>query len=337
MDGSTSLSTEGTPSPATPAPPAPAPSSSLSADTPASFAEALTARMAVPAPADPATPPPVGDPPPAALVQAPAVVAADPAVPEPKGPIPYDRHESILKNARTKTETETAQRFQQQYGAHVELGNRISADPVGTVVGLIETLAAHPEHGAAVISALARTLGGRRSQAVVADQEPQADLQTSDGTLVYSAPQLAKHAAWQRSQLESAFDQRLAPLQQREEQRLAHERITQAKADAHTRMAKVLEPYKQMLPDFETHKPVLWEKAQGYLAEGHDAQTALGLSVLSVLHERVVPAQTAQRQQQLVAQAVAKSTGSTSAPGTAPAAPAGRPTSFEDAFQRVTV
>ncbi len=259
-------------------------------------------------------------------------------MPAPKapGPIPFDRHEAILKNARTKTEADITQRFQTQYGAHVELGNRIQTDPVGTVVGLIEGLAAHPDHGHAVISALARTLGSRRSQAPAAqDQEPQADLQTTDGTPVFSAPQQAKWQAWQRQQIEASIAQQLQPLQQREQQRLAAERVAKGQADADARMAKVVTPYKQMLPDFDTHKAALWEKSQAYMAEGHDASTALGLSVLSVLNETVMPARTAQSQQQMVAQAVAKSTGSTSAPGTAPAAPAGRPSSFEEAFTRV--
>jgi hypothetical protein len=101
-------------------------------------------------------------------------------------------------------------------------------------------------------------------------------------------------------------------------------------------MAKTLEPYRALLPDFDTHKPALREKSQAYLAEGHDAQTALGLAVLSVLNETVIPHRTAQSQQQLTEQAIAKATGSTSAPGTTPSAPAKRPTSFEEAFRRIS-
>lgn len=294
--------------------------------------------MAAPAPAAPSVESPVsGEAPPAASVQAteqtPTPVPAAPVV-EPKGPIPYERHESILKNARTKTETEISQRFQQQYGAHVELGNRITADPVGTVVGLIEGLASHPDHGNAVISALARTLGSRRSAGE--DSEPQADLQTPDGTLVYSAQQQARREQWVRRQIEQQIDQRLQPLQAREQQRVAQERVTQAKAEAMTRMGKVLEPYKQMMPDFDSHKPALLEKSRAYLEAGHDAQTALGLAVTAVLHESL-PKRAAQSRDQLVAQAVAKATGSTSPPGTAPAAPAARPTDFAEAFGRLKV
>jgi hypothetical protein len=100
---------------------------------------------------------------------------------------------------------------------------------------------------------------------------------------------------------------------------------------------KTLAPYKQMLPDFEKHKPALWEKSQESMAQGYDAQTALGYAVTHVLREVVLPASAAQREKQLVAQAVAKSTGSTSTPGTTPAAPAGRPKDFHSAFGRIPV
>jgi len=293
--------------------------------------------MAAPAPAAPVEAPPASEaPPPAALEQAPPVeettpATAVPAAAENKGPIPYERHERILQNARQKTADALAQQFQQQYGAHVELGNRISADPVGTVVGLIESLAAHPEHGQAVISALARTLGSRRN----ADQEPQADLQTPDGTLVYSAPQLAAWHQWNQRKLDAQIDQRLQPLQEREQQRVASERMTQAKAAAMDRMDRVIAPYKQLLPDWDSHKPALLAKSKELLAEGYDAQTALGLAVISVLNNTVAPARAASQQQQLVAAAVAKATGATSVPGTSVAGTAARPTSFLEAFGRM--
>jgi hypothetical protein len=297
--------------------------------------------MAASAPAEPGPAPDPAAPPPAAAPAQPADVPSGPesrATPAPdaqaRGPIPFDRHESILRNARTKTETEVTQRFQERYGPHVALGERITADPVGTVIGLIEGLAQHPEHGQAVMSGIARALGSRRQQASETE-EPQADLTTPDGTLVYSAPQQAKREAWFRQQLEGAIDQRLQPLQQERDERLAYARVEQAKADATSRMEKVIEPYRKLLPDFDKHKPVLWEKASGYLQDGHDAQTALGLAVLSVIQGQVLPARVAESQQQLLAQAVAKATGATTPPGTAPSAPAKRPLSFEEAFKGV--
>jgi hypothetical protein len=314
--------------------------SSVPAARPTSFAEALT-RAADSQPANPGVPPPASAPPPAAAPEQPPQTETPPAetaqaVDTKKGPLPYERHEAILKNARRDTEAQVTQRFQQQYGPHVELGNRIQADPVGTVVGLIQGLASHPEHGQAVISALARTLGGRRGQAA-SDQEPQADLQSPDGTQVYSAERLAQIRAYDRQQILKEVDSRLEPLQSREQQRVAAEKQSAEVTAANERMAKVLEPYKQALPDFEKHKPALREKSREYLEQGFDAQTALGLAVTHILREVVMPSRAAQSQQQLLADAVRKSTGSTSVPGSAPAAPAGRPRDFHQGFSRIAV
>lgn len=290
------------------------------------------ARVGETAPPHPGVP---GDPPPAAIAPQTPTAPAVPSV-DAKGPIPFDRHEAALKNARTKTEAEVGQRFQQQYAPHVELGNRFQADPIGTAVQVIRELSAHPEMGPLITSALARELGSRRGQqAPQTDQEPQADLQTADGTLVFSAEQLAKREAYQRQRLMQEVDQRLTPLQQREQQLAAQEQYRAATSAANDRMSKVLAPY-QALPEFTEHKAEIAAKTQTFLGEGYDAQTALGLAVTTVLREVVMPARTAQSQQQLQAAAVAKSIGSTSAPGGAPAVPAGRPKNFADAFKRVS-
>lgn len=312
---------------------------SPSADRPTSFAQAM-AEVGDPAPPDPSDPVPVGQPPPVAATAPPPTVdpAPDATVPtaDPKGPIPFDRHESALKNARLKTEAEVGQRFQQQYGAHVELGNRFQADPIGTMTQLLQEFSVHPDYGPQVAAIAARTLGARRGQAPVEDQEPQADFQGPDGTPFMSAPQQAKWAEWNRQQILRDVGQLVQPLQQRERQHLAQERHREATEAAHNRMTKVLAPYKA-LPEFTEHQPAIAAKAKSFMDEGHDPQTALGLAVTHVLRDTVMPSRAAQSQQQLMAQAVAKSTGSTNAPGTSPAAPAGRPRSFAEGFGTIAM
>ncbi len=298
--------------------------------------------MAAPAPASPGVIPPASAEPVAATAQPPQSetppVETAPAAETAKGPIPFDRHEKILANTRAKTTEEVTQQFQQQYGPHVELGNRFNADPVGTVVGLFRGLSQHPEHKQAVISELARMLGAQRGQQAQPDQEPQADFQLPDGTPFYSAPQQAKREAWLRQQMEASIDQRLQPLQAREQQRLAVEKRDEAWKAANERMSKALEPVKQMLgDDFEKHKPILREKQAEFVAQGFDSGTALGYALSHVLRDVVMPSRAAQSQQQLVADAVRKSTGSTSAPGTAAAAPAGRPKDFHQGFSRIAM
>lgn len=314
----------------------PASPSSVPADRPTSFAEALTRAAAQTAPATPAPEPPAGDTPPVAAIAQPpqqAFVPDEAAAEASQGPIPFTRHQAALQNARAKTEAEITQRFQQQYAPHVELGQRIQADPIGTVVELIQGLSQHPEHGQSMTAAIARMLGARRGQAQ-ADQEPQADLQAADGTLVYSAERLAEWQQWNTQRLLAEVDSRLQPLQAREQQYVAQQRYREATQAAHDRMSKVLAPY-QALPEFREHKPAIATKTQAFIEAGYDAQTALGLAVTTVLREVVMPSRAAQSQQQLVAQAVAKATGSTTTPGQSPSAPAGRPRSFEDAFKRL--
>jgi hypothetical protein len=293
---------------------------------------------------DPTTPDPGSDPapgaqPPDATAQAQPVPPPVETVPtpDPKGPIPFDRHEVILRNARTKTEQEVTQRFQEQYAPHVEFGNKFRADPVGTLAQSVAELSEHPEYGPQIISALARTLGSRRGlrQAAPAEtDEPQADLQTPDGLRVFSADQQGKREAWLKQQWLQEVDQRLTPFQQREEAARATEQREAATKDAHTRMSKVIEPYKA-LPEFAEHREAIAAKTQALLSEGHDASTALGLAVATVLREVVMPSRAAQSRNDLVAQAVAKSTGSTTVPGTAPAAPAKRPTSMAEGFSAI--
>lgn len=276
--------------------------------------------------------PVTGEQPPDATVQAPgSETPPATAVPDAKGPIPFDRHEAILKNTRAKTEQEVGQRFQQQYGPHVELGSRIQQDPVGTVVQLVNELSSHPQYATEVISALARTLGARRGMAA-AEEEPQADLVTADGqTHVYSAEQQAKREQWLQRQWMKQLDERLSPLQQREQASQERERYEYAVKDAHTRMGKVLEPFKA-LPEFKENQAAIAAKTSAYMDEGHDPQTALGLAVANVLRDVVLPNRTAQSRNELVAQAVAKATGSTTVPGQTPAAPAKRPQSFAEGF-----
>jgi hypothetical protein len=304
------------------------------------MAEAF-AKVGVTATPDPGSVPPTGDQPSAATTQAQPETPPVDAVPTPEqtqGPIPFANHKRILDNARAKTEQEVSRRFQEQYAPHVEFGEKFRAAPVETLVQAVNELAQHPEMGPQVISALARTLGSRRGQGQpVTEDAPQADLQTADGsTRLFSEEQQLKREAYLKAQWMKEVDQRISPLQQREQAARAHEQREQATKDANTRMSKVLEPFKA-LPEFAANKQAIAEKTQALMGEGHDPQTALGLAVATVLREVVLPSRAAQSRNDLVAQAVAKSTGSTTAPGTAPAAPSTRPTSMADAFARIAM
>lgn len=277
--------------------------------------------------------------PPVAVSAPPQPDQTPPAVPVPtpekEGFVPQKNHIAAVKNAREKATAETVQKFQAQYAPHVQLGQQIQAAPVETIVGLVNELAANPDYEAQVISALARTLSARRGRTQPDSTEPQADLQTADGqTRVYSAEQQARREAWLKTQWLQEVDQRLGPIQQREQQHQASERLTAATKDANDRMAKVIAPF-QAMPEYATNRPAIAEKTQAFLAAGHDPQTALGLAVATVLREVVLPSRTAQSQDELRAEAVRKSTGSTHAPGAAPATPSARPQSMLESFRQI--
>lgn len=253
-----------------------------------------------------------------------------------KGPIPFDRHESILKNARVKAAEETTQKFRQEYAPALQFADAFEADPISTLSGTLGELAKQPQFAPAIKALAARILGQRAPQEQTAqpDQEPQPDLQAEDGTTLYSAAQMAKWRAWERQQIIQQTDARLAPLLEREKQIVQTEKQAEAKKAAWTRMEQISKPFME-LPHFEAHRKAIADKTQELLQAGHPAAVALGLAYSSIVTERVLPAHAAQSQQALVASAVAKSTGATSQPGTAPAAPAGRPTSMAEGFSRI--
>lgn len=152
---------------------------------------------------------------------------SDPAVstdPVSTGPIPFERHKAALENARAKARDEALNEWREQHGwaeqvsreqleSWSETAAQMSADPVGFLQRFSTELQNHPVYGPQLKSYAARTLGQRQA-AQQDDIEPQADLQTDDGTPVYSAKRLAEREAWRERQLEKKFSERLAPLQE---------------------------------------------------------------------------------------------------------------------------
>lgn len=114
----------------------------------------------------------------------------------------------------------------------VQLAQAIDRDPVGTIAALTQHAASDPQMAQALRSHMARLLATRTPQA---DPEPEPDLQTGDGTPVYSAKQLREWQAWNAKRLTQSLDGKLKPfeqmaqmLQQREAQATATTTVTQA-------------------------------------------------------------------------------------------------------------
>lgn len=101
---------------------------------------------------------------------------ASPSTPAPRGPIPFERHEAVLKNTRTEYEQKLAalswaQDIPPEQAAQVAaFVQQAAGNPVEFVMSYADALLQNPEHAAALRSYAARTLGTR---GVVAQQPPQ--------------------------------------------------------------------------------------------------------------------------------------------------------------------
>lgn len=277
----------------------------------------------------PAPPAPV----PATVEPVAPVAEAVTAPPDQKGPIPFERHDAIVKNVREKTAREVVGQVQQHYGPAIDFQYRLQADPGGTLTQLISEAVADPTLGPVITAHLARTLGARRGQKVVTE-EPQPDLDAGNGVLLYSHEQQQKREAWLRQQMAAEMNQRLAPIeqdrQQREAQIAAERQAQQTRQTVTSRLSEF-----QKRPGFKDHERDIAERQQQYVDSGMDTWSALGLAYADVYTEKVVPQERAKSQSQLVSQAVAKANASTSNPANVAPSTLPRPKSWDEAFSHV--
>ena len=231
--------------------------------------------------------------------------SAEPA-PESKGPIPFERHKSILENARTEAAKEAETRVMQQYAPQLQVVQRLQADPVGTVTQLINELQQHPEYGQQLRSYAGRMLAGKRgtppAPTTQAEAEPGPDIWSKDEhgreIALYSAEGLAKREAWLMKRLEQQFGEKFKPALD-----IAQERQKQQQQQQIVSMA--MEGYKpyiaalQKLPGFIDHKQAIVDRQHELMREhvGTDP-----VALLFQAYADVVPAKLQQAQQQLVAQ-----------------------------------
>jgi len=164
---------------------------------------------------------------------------------KPTGPIPFDVHKTALENARTKAREEyeaewkpyewAKQVDQEQFLELLGIVQRSRTDPVGYVQEYIQSLQAHPIHGAALRSLAGRALAAARGQQGQAqDQEPQPDIPLEDGRYLYSAEQQARRDAWREQRLLAQLEQKYAPAFKSVEQMQAREAEAQQMRAADT-------------------------------------------------------------------------------------------------------
>lgn len=268
-----------------------------------------------------------GDPQPteaAEPTQAPATaepVAPEPTAPSAKGPIPLDRHEAILQNTRQKTAEEVVSRVQQQYGPAIQLQQRLTSDPIGTLTQLIDEAVQHPEIGQHVVSQLARTLASRRKS--------QPDLTPIDTEVgkVYTAEQVEALVAQQVAQ-------RVQPLEQERQTRVAEQMAAQERARTEQTVKSRLSAWREQ-PGFKEHESEIVVHQKALVEQGLDPWNAVGIAYAKVYQEKVVPQLKADTTKTFVQQAAQKAAASSHDPGrVAPVLP-GRPKSWDEAFRQV--
>ncbi len=280
-------------------------------------------------------------------VPEPAAAIAQPQTPEQpsgaKGEPPRERWDSILENARTKAREEALAAHKDQ----LEIVQRLREDFAGTVTQLLEEGSIDPRFSEALTSKAAAILAAR-NKAAKADSEPEPDLQTADGALVYSADQLRKWHQWNSTQTEKKLAEQFRPLQELQQQL---ERVKQDKRDQDEAMSVAEErgaEWKDM-PMFKDHKDAIMkrqielnaaameaaQRGEGRYDQLNTPWAMLQRAYREVISTQALPKLQSQQTDNLVAQAARKRAGSSSDPvATAPAQPR-RPRTPDEAVDLV--
>lgn len=273
---------------------------------------------------------------------------------ETRGPIPFDRHEAILKSEREKREelegkwqrVQWASELSEQGATAEQIRTAYSAmrladsDPVRFVEHILTNASAHPELAHHVRSIAARVLGQGRSNgqpapdgtgqsAADAEAEPQPDLYqpNEDGsrTLVYSAPRLKQWQEWNQRQIESRINARLAPIEQERQNAEAQRRYDEMYRNYQDEGRQLLDVFKE--------RPYFAELKAGvktFLDEKGYSQQNLSLGILHVLNTKILPSLGQTERANAIADMRTQAAASSLSPKAAAASAPARPKSFDD-------
>lgn len=149
-------------------------------------------------------------------------------VPAAKGPIPFEVHETALKNARTKAQAEalrglTPDQFQEMVGWYQRaaqdtpgfLTETLTSHPqaIEILQRAVQTLNTHPTYGPQLKSLAAKALASARGQS--GPQLPaMVKVQLEDGSVVEMPRDPAAYLAYHKSQWEQSVGDKLAPITQ---------------------------------------------------------------------------------------------------------------------------
>ena len=292
-----------------------------------------------------ASPQPSGDPDPA---PEPVAATQQPQTPEPpnvgvKGEPPRERWDSILENARKKARDEALDAHKDA----LEVVRQLQADPAGTIAQLLEEGSIDPRFSEQLTSRAAAILAARDKTAK-ANAEPEPDLQTADGALVYSADQLRKWHQWNQTQTEDKLTKQFAPLQQlqqrfeqHQQQVKATEEIAQA-VSARWAQWESMPFLKENMDAIKTRQGEIYAEIEAQGQQGlrrfdpKDAPfEALQRAYAEVVSTQAVPKLRSAQTGQFIADAARKRAGSSSDPAAqAPAQPR-KPRTVDEALDQV--
>lgn len=258
----------------------------------------------------------------AATTEPPAEMPANVEPPATPGPIPFDRHEAALKNAREKAREEGLAEWRKQHGwaesvdrSAVEqaqrLGQLYTQNRVGFVSELIADALADPVNGREILSLMGRSLAQARGKSAEADAEPQPDINPQTGQPEYTVDWLNKMLAWKDRQVDARLEQRLAPFEQERKAAKERETLARIQTEADQQADAVVTRLKQ--------SPGFWEHRQ----EIHDAMKAdASLTVQDAYIAVVVPKLSHAERAKVVAETHTKAGARTATPShTSTAAP----------------
>lgn len=164
---------------------------------------------------------------------------------EPKGPIPYERHEAVLRAEREKRKALewAANVSPDRYRQMSEWYEMADRNPVEFYKRFEAGLKQHP--------VWAQYLQPQQPQRD-ANPEPEPDLVAESGQPVYSAQQLRKWQEWNNAKTKAEFQSMVSPLLQKEQQSQMHAQAMDF-AKRTVEELKDLEGFEELKPEIAKH------------------------------------------------------------------------------------
>jgi hypothetical protein len=257
---------------------------------------------------------------------------------------PQWRWQDILENARKTSSEEAEKRIRQEYDAKLKAVEPFSQMSEQDRHGLLiwnRAMAGDAQARqmvAQVNQPLAQSLGW--APAAQADPEPEADLQTADGMLVYSAPQQKKREEWFKRQLSSEMEQKFSKELQPLQTVAQNMRMRENQAAYNTTVASVIAKMKAADPEFDAHKAAVGEliqsdpRLQKLALDDGDPETAIEIAWGRVYRSKVLPAKEQKSEEKVLTDLQRRAVAGTTNPAAASTSTPRRPRSMTEALSQ---